>query len=91
MGIDAAADGSGTVAVTASLDAEAATQLGDPAQPSFEDLATAGWTVGAGRGGRRRGLRIRVAAADSPRPTSWPPSWTRSAAPTACSGTWAWT
>lgn len=60
VGVDVRPDGSGTVTVTASLDAEAATQLGDPAQLSFQDLATAGWTAEPAEEVDGGGLRIRV-------------------------------
>lgn len=50
-------DGSGTVTVTADLDAEAAAQLGDPANLALGDLTAAGWELD-GPTGRRGGLRI---------------------------------
>lgn len=60
VGVDVRPDGSGTVTVTATLDAEAATQLGDPAQLSFQDLATAGWTAAPAEPVDGGGLRIQV-------------------------------
>ena len=38
-------DGAGVVRVTVALDAEAAKQLGDPANVALDDLRTAGWTL----------------------------------------------
>lgn len=43
--VRAGRDGSGTVAVTVTLDAEAADRLGDPSRVALDDLGEAGWRV----------------------------------------------
>lgn len=57
MLVDVAADGSGSVTVTADLDAEAAAQLGDPSRLVLTDLTEAGWRVD-GPTERDGGLRV---------------------------------
>ena len=62
VAIDVEDDGSGTVVVTARLDAEAAGRLGDPTTAlRTDDLVAAGWRVDEPVGGDDGALTLRVA------------------------------